>query len=435
MTARSLFGPMFNMNDPTRTPDPEDPRGRGFRRRVSVDFVRSAIDGHVFRIGSERVQLTEAHGRVLAETVIAMSPVPHFARAAMDGFALIANDTAGAGESSPVRLHLIGRSRPGRPFPGQVLQGQAVGIATGAPMPAGADAVVPVEHAGSVGDALEVRTTVAPGRHVGAVAEDVAAGDEVLRPGRCLRPQDLGILSALGVDCVTVIRQPRVAILVTGDELLNAGSKPSEFAIPDMNSPMLSALIRRDGGIPAVFGPLADDVARLSRQIRDRIDDPAIDAVFINGGSSTGPEDHAPALIRELGTLHAHGVALRPAGPTGFGVISGKPVLLLPGNPVSCLCAYDFFGGMIVRKLGERPAIMPYPVVRRRLAAPIVSASGRVDYVRVRMNIDDEAEPIATSGASILSTTTTACGFVIVPAEADRIDTGTTVEVHLYDAL
>jgi len=425
---------MFDMHDPTRTHDPEDPRGRGFRRRFSVEFVRSAIDGNVFRIGSEQVRLGESHGRVLDETVIAKASVPHFARAAMDGFALIAKDTDGAGVSAPVRLHLIGQSRPGRPFPGQVLHGQAVGIATGAPMPVGADAVVPVEQAGIEGDALEVRTCVAPGRHVGAVAEDVAAGDEVLRPGRCLRPQDLGILSALGVDCVTVVRQPRVAILVTGDELLNAGSSPSEFAIPDMNSPMLSALIRRDGGTPAVFGPLADDVARLSREIRDRVDDPTIDAIFVNGGSSTGPEDHAPALIRELGTLLAHGVALRPAGPTGFGVITGKPVLLLPGNPVSCLCAYDLFGGVIVRKLGGRSAKMPYPVVRRRLAAPIVSASGRVDYVRVRLSIDDEAEPIATSGASILSTTTMACGFVIVPAEADRVETGTTVEVHLYDA-
>ncbi len=301
-------------------------------------------------------------------------------------------------------------------------------------MPEGADAVVPVEHANITGDMLEVRLSVAPGRHVGAVAEDISSGDELLRPGRCLRPQDLGILSALGLDSVSVIRKPRIAILVTGDELLRAGSRPSGFAIPDMNSPMLSALIRRDGGESAVFGPLADDAFRLRLQLLEAIEDPLIDAVFVNGGSSTGPEDHAPALVRELGTLIVHGVALRPAGPTGFGTISGKPALLLPGNPVSCLCAYDFFGGRIVRKLGGRSVAMPYPSVNCRLTAPIVSSTGRVDYVRVRMTSGQEAEPIATSGASILSTTTSACGFVIVPAEAERIESGTTVEVRLYDA-
>lgn len=433
MTARTAFGPMDVMDETTQSTGPDDPRGRGFRHRVSVDFVRTAIAASVAPVGREEVRLLDAHGRVLAEPVVAATPVPHFARAAMDGYALIAAETVGASQLAPACFTVIGRSRPGRRFPGQVRAGQAVEIATGAPMPEGTDAVVPVEFAEIAHDRLTVIASTAPGKHVGQVAEDIAPGDTVLSPGRCLRPQDLGILSALGHGSVTVIRQPRIAMAVTGDELLSAGSRPAGFAFADMNSPMLSALIRRDGGVPVVIGPLADDPARLKGLLRELAGDPSIDAVFVNGGSSTGPEDHAPSLVRELGSLLVHGVALRPAGPTGFGLIGAKPVLLLPGNPVSCLCAYDFFGGLIVRSLGGRPGAMPYPIARLRLARPIDSAAGRVDYVRVRAQNGDAVEPITSAGASKLSTATQAAGFVIVPEESPGIAEGILVDVHLYD--
>jgi len=351
----------------------------------------------------------------------------------MDGFALRSEETTGASLSTPARFELIGRSRPGHQIRLEIRSGQAIAIATGAPMPAGADAVVPVEFADVRGNAVDVRTHVPSGKHVGRIGEDIEAGRPLLAPGRVLRPQDLGLLSALGAGSVRVVRTPSIAVIVTGDELLAPGSPPGEFVIPDMNSPMLAALIERDRGRPVIFGPLEDDPARLKRLIEELAADPRIDAIFVSGGTSTGPEDHAPAVVRDLGELLAHGVAMRPGSPTGFGIVSGKPVMLLPGNPVSCLCAYDLFGGMVVRKLGGLSTAMPYPVVPRRLSRPITSAPGRVDYVRVRLTGSDEVDLIATSGSSILSSTTTADGFVIVRHDAETLATGSWQDVHLYE--
>lgn len=421
------------MEESAKPSAPDDPRGRGFRSRVSVESVQSLIEGHVGSLGTELVPLANSHRRVLARAVAASDDVPHFARAAMDGFAVFAKETFGAEANSPARFEVIGRSRPGQRFEGHLRSGQAVAIATGAPIPPGADAVVPVEYTEDHGQSVEIRTCVTPGKHVGRIGEDIEAGRTMLQPGRVLRPQDLGLLSALGTSSICVVRMPSIAVIVTGDELLAPGTPPAEFAIPDMNSPMLVALVGRDGGRPVVFGPLKDDPANLRSLIVELAANPAFDAIFVSGGSSTGPEDHAPAIVREHGELLAHGVALRPASPTGFGLIGSKPVLLLPGNPVSCLCAYDFFGGMIVRKLAGRASGLPYPVVRRCLSGKIVSVLGRVDYVRVRFVGTNEVEPIATSGASILSSTTMADGFVIVAADSEGIAAGIWIDVHQYE--
>ena len=306
----------------------------------------------------------------------------------------------------------------------------AVEIATGAPIPAGADAVVKVESTEADGPMLRVVEPTPPGRNVGRLGEDVSAGTAVLRAGRILRPQDLGVLSALGLASVDVVRRPIVSIIVTGDELLPAGTPAFDHRIADMNSAMLSALIARDGGIPRVVGPLADDRETLRVAIREAA--ATADAVLISGGSSTGPEDHAPGLISELGELAAHGIALRPASPAGLGFLGRVAAVLLPGNPVSCLCAYDFFAGPIVRRLGNRPLNWPYRPVDAPLAHKLASAIGRVDYARVRIGADG-VEPLAIAGASILTSTTRADGFVVVPADLEGYAAGTPVVVWLYD--
>jgi molybdopterin molybdotransferase len=411
----------------------DDPRGRGFRSRVTVEHVRSLIDEDVAALPPESVKLDTASRRVLAETVVADLAVPHFARAAMDGFALIAAETFGADAYTPAVFSVIGRSRPGSPFDGHVAPGEAVAIATGAPMPAGADAVVPVEAAEAVGPVLKVRESVTPGRHVGRVGEDIEIGRTVLSPGRVLRPQDLGVLSSLGRSSVLVRSAPRIGIMTTGDELLPPGTTPSGFRIPDMNAPMLTAAVVRDGGSPTSLGPIPDDEGGLSLALNWFRERNAFDAIFVCGGSSTGPEDFGPKVVRSIGVLRAHGVALRPASPTGYGLIRGMPVLLLPGNPVSCLCAYDFFGSRIVRRLGGRSVELPYPRRRMPLESKIVSVLGRVDYVRVRFLADGLIAPISAGGASILSGATAADGFVIVPADSEGYPPGTILEAFCYD--
>ena len=227
---------------------------------------------------------------------------------------------------------------------------------------------------------------------------------------------------------VAVVRRPRVAILITGNELLPPGSMAEGHRIVDSNSPMLAALVARDGGECLPTRHLPDDYTA----IRDAIRETNADVILVSGGSSVGAEDHAPRTVAELGELAVHGIALRPASPTGIGFLSRGIVFLLPGNPVSCLCAYDLFAGRVVRRLGGRSVELPYRKLSMPLAAKIVSAIGRVDYARVKIE-NGLATPIAVSGASILSTTVNADGFVLVDRDREGHAPGELVEVWLYD--
>jgi molybdopterin molybdotransferase len=409
---------------------PHDPRMRGFRDRASVGEVLALIGGRVRALGAETVGLGEAAGRVLAEDVTAGEPVPGFDRAAMDGYAVRGEETFGASVYSPALFTLVGAARPGRRCATGVRPGEAVEITTGSEVPEGADAVVRVEATETDGRTVSVVEPTPPGRHVGRRGEDVAEGTVVLRAGRVLRPQDLGVLSAVGRREASVVRRPRVAVIVTGNELLEPGTPARGCQIADTNSVMLAALVARDGGTARVVGPVADD----RDLIRSAIEEAAgsSDAVLVSGGSSAGPEDHAPGVVAELGELVVHGVAVRPASPAGLGFVVGVPVLLVPGNPVSCLCAYDLFGGPVVRQLGGRPLGWPYRRARMPLNRKLASVVGRVDYARVRVE-GGRVEPIAISGASILTSTTRADGFVIVPADREGYPEGAEVTVWLYD--
>ena len=407
-----------------------DPRMRGFRSRTSVEAVLELIERRVGKLGQEAIDPRSASGRVLANEVVAEAPVPAFDRAAMDGYAVRGEETFGADSYSPIAFNLVGRVRPGAGSNILVGPGQAAEIATGAPIPSGADTVVRVEATESDGRIVRITEPTPPGRHVGRAGEDIARGTVVLPASRVLRPQDLGVLSAIGFDRVEVIRRPAVAILVTGDELLPAGTRSTGSRISDANSPMLAALVERDGGLASVIGPLPDDRDVIRSAILEAVK--TADVLLISGGSSTGPEDHAPGLIDELGELAVHGVAIRPASPAGIGFIGDRPVVLLPGNPVSCLCAYDFFGGPIVRRLGGRTPGWPYRPIVLPLGRKLSSVVGRVDYARMAV-VEGRVEPLAISGASILSSTTRADGFVVIPADLEGHPEGTSVTVWLYD--
>ncbi|MBW2234247.1 MAG: molybdopterin molybdotransferase MoeA [Deltaproteobacteria bacterium] len=405
-----------------------DVRMKGFAQRADVEEVERFLADAVTVQSAEAVELAHCAGRVLAADVRAQVDVPTFARSAMDGYAVRGEDTFGAGEYDPVTLDLLGLALPGRPFPGRVGSREAVRIMTGAPLPEGADAVVMAEVCREADGRVEVRDAVAPRKHVGAVAEDIASGSVVLRAGRRLRAQDVGLLASIGVAGPDCVRRPRVRLVITGDELLPPGSRPEGARIVDSNSPMLAALVARDGAELLPHEILPDDAERIRTELaRDDAD-----VVLVSGGSSVGQEDHAPRLLGELGTLDFHGIAMRPSSPAGVGRIGTRLVFLLPGNPVSCLCAYDFFAGPAIRALGGRSRSWPHRRVRLPLARKIASMVGRVDYVRVAIE-KGRVEPLATSGASILSSTVRADGFVIVSREREGMPDGATVEVLLYD--
>ncbi len=412
---------------PGRSQSSDDVRMRGFARRTTVADALTWLDGHVTRLPAEDVSLTDAAGRVLDRVIASRVDVPAFDRSMMDGFAVRAADAMGASQYNRLELDIVGQSMPGRPFDGKVQPGQVVRIMTGAPMPEGADAVLPVEVVEIQGEKILAQGDVSPGKHVGRIGEDIAAGTEVLPKGRVLRPQDIGVLSSIGQADVPVVRRPRVRIVVTGNELLPAGSMPEPNKIVDSNGPMLEALVRRDGGQvinPGLVPDTPDDILDAMRT--------DCDVVLVSGGSSVGQEDHAPTLVREHGELPIHGIAMRPSSPTGMGTLDGRLVFLLPGNPVSCLCAYDFFAGRAIRSLGDRAGDWPYRRVRLPLARKIVSTVGRLDYMRVKVT-EGQAEPLAIAGASVLSSTTRADGFVLIPPDSEGHPPGDEVEVLLYD--
>lgn len=401
---------------------------RGFSQRTEVVTAHAWIDVSTPLLSSEAVAVDESTGRVLASDVVAPIAVPEFDRAAMDGYALRGSETTGAGDYSPLEFPLIGHAWPGHPFEGPVPQGAAIRIMTGAPVPEELDAVVPAEYASEQDERLSITHAVAPGQHVGRIGEDIARGSVALAAGRRLRPQDAGLAASLGIAELAVVRRPRVRLLVTGNEVRAPGTPKGPYEIYDANSMTLRGLVERDGGLIESHQRLGDHPDAIEQALAA----PGADVVLISGGSSVGAEDHAPRLLEKLGELAIHGIAMRPSSPAGMGRIGNTLVFLLPGNPVSCLCAYDFFAGRAIRRIGGRPADWPYRPQRAVVARKIVSQVGRVDYIRVKFGMEG-VEPLALSGASMLSTTTRADGFVIAPAESEGFGPGSEVTVFLYE--
>jgi molybdopterin molybdotransferase len=411
-----------------RPPNPRDVRMHGFSKRAEVAAVLAWVDAHATRLANERVDVDEASGRVLAQPIVATLDVPAFDRAAMDGYAVRGDETSGASDYNPIAFSDVGQALPGRPHDGALQPGHAVRVMTGAPMPSGADSVVPAEYASERDGRVELTQAVAQGKHVGTRGEDIRAGATVLHAGRKLRAQDAGLIASLGIDEIDVVRRPRVRLVVTGNEIVAPGDAKGPYQIYDANSAMLRGVVARDGGMIESHRRLGDDPAR----IRDALVASGADVMLISGGSSVGAEDHAPRLVAEAGELAIHGVAMRPSSPAGVGRIGDALVFLLPGNPVSCLCAYDFFAGRAIRLRGGRAADWPHRTRRATVARKIASDIGRVDYCRVRF-VGDDVEPLALAGASILSSTTRADGFVVVPADSEGYAAGSGVTVYLYE--
>jgi len=409
----------------------EDVRMRGFRTRASLADAQAAAWGDVvlphLLLPADEVGLSAACGRLLAEAVASDVDVPAFRRSAMDGYAVRAEDTFGASLYDTVRLAISGESMPGAETLPRVGAKQCARIMTGAPLPEGADAVLPAEHAKEDGGAVLAEESVTPGKNVGQVGEDVRRGDSLLAAGRRLRPQDVGLLASIGRGSVRVARRPRVRIVATGDELLAPGERPRGHRIVDSNTPMLRALAERDGAAIESELRLRDDEAA----IRAALAAPGADVILTSGATSVGREDRIPLLVAELGSLLVHGVTMRPASPAGVGRIGAARVFLLPGNPVSCLAAYDLLAGPAIRVLAGSSPALPYAARDLPLACRIVSQIGRTDYVRVTI-ADGKVSPLATSGASILSSTTRADGFVIVPEGSEGVAEGSVVRVHLF---
>ena len=393
-----------------------------FKERTSLaearDQFRERVESHS---RTEALPLRDADGRVVAETVTAQADVPHYPRAAMDGYAVRAEDTFGASDRSPVVL---------RERDDEVEARSAKQVHTGSELPEGADAVVMVEHTEEVGDEIEVFQPVSGGENVGPVGEDVETGQHLYDPGHRLRPSDLGLLRSVGLTEVTVFEQPTVSVIPTGEELVQENPEPGE--IIETNGLTISRLARRWGGEATYNDIVTDDEEQLAEAIQRDLDH---DIVVTTGGSSVGKRDLLPDVVSELGEVVVHGVGIKPGHPVAFGVVEETPVLMLPGYPVSCLInAVQFLRPALAWVAGTAPE--PFPSVTARLDEKIYSEPGIRSFARVQLQ-ERDGERVATavraSGAGVLSSVALSDGWVVVPEHSEGIDGGETVTVQYWE--
>ncbi|MBP1923551.1 molybdopterin molybdotransferase [Halorubrum alkaliphilum] len=406
-----------------------DRRKTGFKRRTRVEealtTLLDAVDPHG---RTETVPLGEADSRVLAEAIDSPVPVPGYDRAAMDGYAVRAEDTFGASDRSPTVL---------RTAENAVDPGEAVRVHTGSALPDGADAVVMIERVEEVGDDVETFDAVASGENVGPAGEDVAEGQRLYDAGSTLRPSDLGLLKSVGLDTVEVADRPTVAVIPTGEELVQSDPDPGE--VIETNGLTVSRLVERWGGRARYRDVVTDDEAALADAIERDLD---ADVVVTTGGSSVGERDLLPEVVDGLGEVLVHGVALKPGHPVCLGRVEGTPVLSLPGYPVACIVnAVQFLRPTQKRIGGTAPD--PFSTRRARLDRKVASEPGTRTFARVKLTESSDesgedppfvATPTRASGSGVLSSVTLADGWVVVPESVEGFDAGETVDVELWEA-
>jgi molybdopterin molybdotransferase len=385
---------------------------------------------HVSPLPAEELPLGDSRGRVLARDVASRDDVPGFDNSAMDGFAVRALDTSGAAGGAPAVLRLIGESRAGTPYAGEVGAGQAVRISTGAKMPAGADAVLPVEDAEELGDTVTTRIAVAPGRHVRRAGEDIRAGEVVLRAGDQIGAAELGVAASTGVATLACARRPTVAIVVTGDELVEPGRPLRDGAVRNTNGYALPAQAVEAGATVVSLETVGDDYAATVEALRRAL---AADVVVTTGGVSVGAHDHVKPALAELGVEERFwGVALRPGHPTWFGTAGQALVFGLPGNPVSAMVTFHLFARPALRRM-----LGAHDAERRAQAVMDVDYAkrpGREHVVRCTLDAAQDGwhvRPTKEQGSHVLTSMLGADAFAYIEAERGDVPAGERVEIEI----
>ena len=402
---------------------------RPFTSTISLEEARRRLAAAVRPIvRTERVALDRAVGRVAAADVLSPMDVPPFSRSAMDGYAVVAAATAGASRSAPARLRLLDRIYTGEMSAVTVTAGACAEIATGAPLPDGADAVVMVEETarGSGDDAIEIFAAASPGQNVGGRGADIRAGDRAVAAGDLLTPSRIGALAAIGCRDVDVYARPRVAILSTGNEVVEPGQALAPGQIFDVNRFTLAAIVSTHGGIPEAHRAAQDNVDALIAALDTCAE---ADLVVFSGGSSVGERDLVVDAIKARGEMIFHGIAVRPGKPTAFAIVSGTPFFGMPGNPTSCLSNAYILLVPYLRAVARLPAHAP-KTMRAPLGRRIVSAANRHQFYTVRLQ-DGVAYP-AFKGSGDITSLSQADGYIEIAADQDTVDEGALVEVTLF---
>jgi len=376
---------------------------------------------------TELVLLQEALGHILAEDLVAPEDVPRFDKSAMDGYAVRSSDLAGATQFKPVILKLTEKA--------QIAEKEARQIWTGNPIPKGADSVVMLENTQKNGDKVEVWSQLSPWTNVSKIAEDTKKGAVTAKAGVRLNPYHLGLTAAFGITELRVAKKPQIAIITTGNEITELGTKRLEHQIFNSNKTMVAAMCRELGAEPVNLGIAKDDTEEISNKIRQALQ--SCDAVITTGGTSVGGLDLVPDAVNGLAKpgVVVHGVALRPAMPTAVAVLNGKPVLILSGNPVAAVIGFEVFGRALICRMLGMPQTEMRPVLSAKLVKRVTTALGRKNYVRVlvtQKNGELVAEPVSAKGSGSMSTMTQSNGYLIVEENREGVSEGENVTIHMF---
>ena len=412
---------------------------------LSVEDALERILDHFHVLDAEEAPLLKALGQVLAEDAVSLHDIPPMDNSAMDGYAIQAASVAGASETSPITLRVVGSVAAGELPDTSVEPGTAIRIMTGAPIPPGADAVVPfeetdeIERRNSSRDMSEIGIKVAApeGADIRPAGQDVRKNTRVLSAGVVLRPSEIGVLASLGFDSVKVIRRPVVAILSTGDELLSAGDPYAEGKIYDSNSYSVAASVQRYGGVPKLLGIARDNLDSMNEKLREGLE---ADMLITSAGVSKGDYDMVKDVLAEHGRIAFWSVRMRPAKPLAFGVLDAEdgrqvPHLGLPGNPVSAMVAFEQFGRAAIHKMMGKSGFLK-PLIKAALDEPIYNTDGRRVYARAvitKRNGDYHAKLTGNQSSNLLTSMAGANGLAICPEDLPVKEAGETVEVQMLD--
>jgi len=404
-------------------------RLKGFQKLTPIDeALQTFFDQlQIEKLRKVRVSIHQALNRVLVEDVIAEDNLPRFDRSAMDGYAVRAEDTFEASQFKPKALRITDGNEVG--------EKQAKQVWTGNPISKGANAVIMLEKTKLVNGEIEVWIPVTPGENISKKGEDISKGEIAVKAGTRLKPQHLGLIAALGITEINVVDKPKIAILATGNELIEIGSEPEENQIFEVNRLILSALCRELDAEPLNLGIAKDDVNDIVEKLKVGIE--KADVIITTGGTSVGVSDLVPAATNSIGNpgVIVHGIAMRPAMPTALAIVDKKPIIILSGNPVAAMIGFEVFARpLICKMLGLEHEFRP--LIKAKITRRVSTALGRRSFVRVHVSQRDEdffAQPVSTLGSGVISTMTRANGYVVVSESRGGLEEGEFVTVHLFD--
>lgn len=406
----------------------------GFSKLSPLEDTIEKLFKRVESLPNEKSETKFALNRILGEDVVSEMNVPHFDRSAMDGYAIIAEDSFGASPKNPKNVKKVGKIEIGEAKDIKLKKGEAIRISTGAAIPGGADAVVKIEDTEIEGNTVTLYSSVAPGKNVSKKGEDIKQGEKILKRGIELKPEHLALLTSLGIDKISVRIQPSLSVFSTGDELVELGEQLGKNQIYNSNTPMIANLVKLYGGKVFREDTLKDNKDLIKQELYKSLE--ISDIVVFTGGTSVGTKDFLPEIMNEEGEVLVHGIAMRPGAPLLISFLKGKVVFCLPGTPVAAYVNFLRIVGPTLRKMMECQNIDPRTNVSAILGKDVpVTNLGYVHYLRVKLKKegnDYTAHPVRLKGSGVISSLTEADGIVEIPPSEEGLFKGDRVFVKLF---